>query len=206
MLLRLIPEKMNDKKAEGLMILASKNNKYYISIKGVSDTASNQKDHCIRLNASEFSVNNTKESAHWQTVEGLGYSGSAMALQPFNTSLEKDITQNPSLEYDFSIENADSALISLYLLPTRPANNQKYLRIGIFLDSGLPELFEFRTEGRSTIWKENVLRNQTIVKMPWKFKTSGKHTLHIIAVDPDVVIDQLLIDFKMNRAFYGVGE
>jgi len=30
--------------------------------------------------------------------------------------------------------------------------------------------------------------------------------LQIYAVDPDVVIDQLMIDLKMNREFYGIGE
>jgi len=205
-LLKLIPEKMNRKKAEGLLTLVSNGNKYYITIKGIADKTTDQKDRCIILKASEFTTNTPKELAHWQVIQGLGYSSSAMALQPFNAKLETDIIKNPSLEYEFSIENADSALISLNLLPTRPTDNQRSLRIAISIDGSTPKPYSIKTEGRSNEWKQNVLRNQSIMKIPLKFRTSGKHTLHIFAVDPDVVIDQLMIDFKIDRVFYGVGK
>jgi len=206
MLLKLIPEKMNGKSAEGILTLTSKGNLYYIDIKGIANTSSGQKDRCIRLNASEFTKNIAKESAHWQVMEGLGYSRSAMALQPFNAKPEQDVTQNPSLEYEFSIEKADSALIRFYLLPTHPTDSKMPLRIAVSIDGSTPKLFNIKTEGRSSTWKEYKLRNQAIVKTTWKFDTAGKHTLRIIAVDPDIVIDQLMIDFKMDRSIYGVGE
>ncbi|HEY5590280.1 MAG TPA: glycosyl hydrolase 115 family protein, partial [Paludibacter sp.] len=206
LLLKLVPEKMKDKIAEGLLSLSSNNKRYYVKVKGIYDAKSSQKDRCIRLKASEFTQNKVTELARWQSMEGLGYSQSAMSLQPFNAKLKIEFTQNPSLEYEFSIENADSALIRLYLLPTHPTDSNKPLRIAISIDGSTPKLFNIKTEGRSNIWKENKLRNQAIVKTQWKFNTSGKHTLRIFAVDPDVVIDQLMIDFKMDRSFYGVGE
>jgi hypothetical protein len=160
----------------------------------------------IRLKASDFSRNTRKDFAHWQSVEGLGYSASAMMLQPFNAKLNGDISKNPTLEYEFTITQADSAVVRLYLLPTHPADSHNALRIAVSIDVDVPQIFNIKTEGRSKAWKENVLRNQTIVKLPYKFSTSGKHKLTIFAVDTDMIIDQLLIDFKMNRQFYGVGE
>jgi len=206
LILKLIQQKMKGSEVNGLLTLSSKNNSYFIAIQGISDTVSSQKDRCIRLNASAFTRNNKKDSAGWQAVERLGYSRSAMLLQPYNSKLNPDLLQNPSLEYEFSIEKADSALIQLYLLPTHPPESDKALRIAVSMDGSLPKLFNIKTEGRSAAWKENVLRNRAIIKMPWKFSATGKHRLRIFAVDPDLIIDQLQIDFKINRTFYGVGE
>jgi len=203
--LSILPDKLNGETAEGLLTLRTNGNNYYIAVTAVSNSASSVKDNCIQLNASAFTQNKSTNVAHWQSVEGLGYSRSAMLLQPYDAKLHKDISKNPALEYEFVIEQADSALIRLYLLPTHPADSHNDLRIAVSVDNSTDQLFNIKTEGRSNMWKENVLRNQTIVKMPWKFTKAGKHTLRIIAVDPDVVFDQLMIDFKPGRQFYGVG-
>jgi len=206
LILDLIPEKMNGKTVDGLLTLYSGKKYYSLKVKGIFDSNFTQKDQSIRLKASDFTGNVEKSFAHWQVMEGLGYSRSAMALQPFDAKLNSDIIQNPTLEYEFDIESADSVLIRLYLLPIHPADSKSPLRIAVSIDGSTPRLFDFKTFGRSNAWKENVLRNQTIVKFPWKFTTSGKHIVRVFAVDPDVVIDQLMIDFKMDRSFYGVGE
>ena len=75
------------------MTLASNGNMYYLAIKGFADTATHQEDRCIGFKASGFTKNIAKEFAHWQKIEGLGYSGSAMALQPFNAKLSSEISR-----------------------------------------------------------------------------------------------------------------
>jgi len=204
LILKLIPEKMMGKTAFGLMTLNSNGNRYYVALKGTFNSESTQKDRCIRLNASGFTSNNSTYFAHWQMIDGLGYSHSAMLLQPFNCKLQTEIIQNPSLKYEFSIEKADSAIIRLYLLPTHPADSRNQLRIAVSIDNGVPKLYNFKTESRSNAWKENVLRNQAIVKIPWKFNSTGKHSVTLFSVDSDVAIDRLSIDFKVNRQFYGI--
>jgi len=202
--LSILSDKLTGKTAEGLLTLNTNGNNYYIAVKAISNPASSVKNNCIQLNASAFTHNKSTAAGHWQTIEGLGYSGSAMLLQPFDAKFHKDISENPALEYEFTIEHTDSALIRLYLLPTHPADSHNALRIAVSVDNSAPQLFNIETEGRSNAWKENVLRNQTIIKIPWRFNAGFKHTLRIIAVDPDIVIDQLMIDFKLNRQFYGV--
>ena len=203
--MHILPEKMTGNTADGLMILKTNGYNYYVAVKGVYDSSLSMKDNCIQLNASSFTQNRSTDFGHWQSIDGLGYSRSAMLLQPFNAKLDEDISENPALEYEFTTELADNALIRLYLLPTHPADSHNNLRVAVSIDNSAAQLFSIKTENRSNEWKENVLRNQTCVKIPWKFNRAGKHTLRIIAVDPDVVIDQLMIDFKPNRQFYGVG-
>ena len=205
LILKLVPKNMIGK-ANGLLVLNSNGNRYYVTIKGTFNPESTQIDNCIRLNASDFTANITTDFAHWQKTDGLGYSNSAMLLQPFNCKLQPETTQNPSLSYEFSIEKADSALIRLYLLPTHPADSHNQVRIAVSIDNSTPKTYNFKTESRSNTWKENVLRNQAIVKIPWKFEVSGKHIIKIYAIDPDVAFDRLLIDFKTDRRFYGIAE
>ncbi len=203
--LSVIANKLPGNSADGLLTLKTNENNYYIAVKAVFNSTLSAKNNCIQLNASAFTQNRSTDFCHWQSIEGLGYSRSAMLLQPFEAKLHKDISENPALEYEFTISQADSAYIRLYLLPTHPADSRNDLRIAVSVDNSAPQLFNIKTEGRSSAWKENVLRNQTIVKIPWKFSKAGKHVVRIIAVDPDVILDQLLIDFKTDRQFYGVG-
>jgi hypothetical protein len=159
----------------------------------------------IRFNASEFSLNTKTDSLQWKRTVGLGYSRLAMVLQPFGIKPNRSILENPSLEYQFTAAT-DSANVFLYLFPTHALDGGNNQRIAVSIDGGAPRTFNINAIGRNNEWKENVLRNQAIVKFPFRFKTVGKHTLRIYAVDPDMVVDQLLIDFKPDRKFYGVGE
>jgi hypothetical protein len=158
----------------------------------------------VRLKASEFTNNFTTSTLKWQKIDGLGYSLSAMVLQPFGIKPSENITENPSLEYVFSTK-ADSSTIFLYLLPTHALDGGNNQRIAISIDGCVPKTFNINTIGRSNAWRENVLRNQTVLKLPYRF-SYGRHSLKIYALDPDMVIDQILIDFKPRRKFYGVGE
>jgi hypothetical protein len=158
----------------------------------------------IRFKASEFSSNSRTNSLNWQQIEGLGYSRSGMVLQPFGVKPSEKVTDNPYLEYQFNTTK-DSANVFIYLLPTHALDGNSNQRIAVSIDSTQPKVFNINTIGRSNIWKENVLRNQAIVKFLTRF-SAGKHTVRIYAMDPDMVIDQLLIDFKLGRKFYGVGE
>lgn len=158
----------------------------------------------IRLKASEFSNNYTTSTLKWQQINGLGYSQSAMVLQPFGINPSENATDNPSLEYLFNTK-ADSATVFLYLLPTHALDGGNNQRIAVSIDGVMQKTFNINTIGRSNAWKENVLRNQTVLKLPYRF-SAGKHSLKIYALDPDMVIDQILIDFKPGRKFYGVGE
>jgi len=202
--LSIFPEKLTEKTAEGLLTLKTNGQNYYVAVKAISNSTLSVKDNCIKLNASAFTHNKSTVAGHWQMIEGLGYSRSAMLLQPFDAKLHKDISKNPVLEYEFTIEHTDSALIRLYLLPTHPADSRNDLRIAVSVDNSAPQLFNIKTEGRNNAWKENVLCNQTIVKIPWRFNVGFKHTLRIIAIDPDIVIDRLMIDFNPNRKFYNI--
>ena len=114
-------------------------------------------------------------------LHGLGYQSKAVNVLP-----------NSSLTFHFETSNTDSLKITVALVPNHPINGRQ-IRYSIALNDEKPQVFDYRTEGRSEEWKENVLTNQatrTSIHLPVK---SGKQTLYITALDEGVMVDQIKI-------------
>lgn len=131
-------------------------------------------------------------------IPGYGHSGRAMALQAASNGLE---TNAPRLTYDVLTMSTGNAEVRLYVLPTRPMNGGD-LRIAVSIDGGEPQVRSFKTEGRSTTWMHNVLRNQAIVTVKHDFQQAGRHTIQVFTPDRDVVVDQLAVEFQPDRSYY----
>ena len=126
--------------------------------------------------------NGTAYTAHkgdTPLAHGLGYQREAINL-PLNSTVS----------YPFETTSTDSIRIEVALAPNHPVNG-KTIRYSIAIDNEEPQIIDYRTEGRSEEWKENVLRNQAIRITGHAVKQSGKHTLNITALDEGVIVDQI---------------
>lgn len=112
---------------------------------------------------------------------GLGYHRGAIALE-----------KNSSVIYVVPSLFADSITIEVALLPNHPVDGDN-LRYAITVNSEVPLLADYRTEGRSEEWKLNVLRNQAIRKTQHELTSKGNCRITLIAIDEGVVIDQIKI-------------
>lgn len=109
---------------------------------------------------------------------GMGYQRGAIHL-----------SQGSAVSYDFTIETSDSVRIEIALVPNHPING-KTLRFATLLDSDVPRVIDYHTEGRSEEWKLNTLRNQAIKDISI-YVGKGKHTLTIKAIDEGVSVDMV---------------
>lgn len=123
-------------------------------------------------------------------ISGLGHSGSAVILK-----------KGESLNFNFETKNEGPAELRIYTLPKHAIDggNQRYK---VILDNLDPVEMNIRTIGRSEEWKLNVLRNQAIRKMPVQILKTGNHSLKITAIDDDIVLDQIQVEFNPKREFY----
>lgn len=119
---------------------------------------------------------------------GLGYQRKAITL-PVNTTVE----------YAFETSDTDSLWIEVALAPTHPVSGTD-LRYNISLNDAPIQTIDFRTEGRSEEWKQNVLRNQAIRLTGHQPEKAGKQLLKITTPDEGVIIDQIKI---RNTPVYG---
>jgi len=149
-------------------------------------------DKYIALNASGYTRSNGAKIVH-----GYGYSNSAMQLQLASVFTDSA----PYLEYDIYVWSVGDAEIRTYVLPIHPVNDGN-IRIAVSVDGKEPEIISFKTAFRSEVWKQNVLRNQAVAKAYHRFETAGEHTIRIYTPDPDIIVDQIMVDFHKDRKFY----
>lgn len=150
---------------------------------------------------------------HWVRLNDLGYSNGALealpiTIKPIGSTNQDSIKRNnSSVEFDFLTDTAIAPTVIIYSVPTHPVNNNFGVRYAIGIDESPLQIIETRTYGRSEEWKQNVLRNRAEKKIPMPFLSAGKHTLKIYAVDPGVILDQILIDIGgMKPSYSSIGE
>lgn len=142
----------------------------------------------------------------WMNVRGLGQSRNSNVVYPFQTKLSSFVLDNPCLEYRFTTQSTGQANLFVAMLPTHPVDGKSDVRYAISLDGKEPQIISFRTYDRDEQWKINVLRNQALTKTIQTIEKAGPHTLRIFAMDPGTALDQVMLDFKLDRKFYEIPE
>jgi hypothetical protein len=121
---------------------------------------------------------------------GLGHSQTALCLK-----------KGQELRYTFSTLSKGLAELRIYTLPNYAVDGGP-LRYEIHLNDETPVMVNTQTQGRSETWKLQVLRNQSVVKIKFNNLKPGLQTLRLVALDDDVVFDQVMLDFNLNRKGY----
>jgi hypothetical protein len=143
----------------------------------------------IAIQANQFVTQKVSENYKWKTINDLGYSSNAVTLFPFTQHYFKK--EKPSLSYKFDVQTEGEYEIEVHLLPAH-SNNFDH-EIGIQLDGNAMQFFKINTKDRDKTWKENILRNSAIVKLPASKIQKGKHTIKIEVNQTGIVLDQLAV-------------
>lgn len=139
----------------------------------------------------------------WERIEGLGRSGNSMQTSilkikadTIGTNMMSIKERSSWMEYEFYSFSDAAANLSLYALPTHPLNRNYSVRLGVSVDDGPIKVVDFRTFGRSEEWKQNVLSNQAERNLELAKLAKGKHKLRVYAIDPGLVLDRMVINFR----------
>ncbi len=138
----------------------------------------------------------TEESGA-QLIEGYGHSGRAVSLLPATDSLRH------SLRFEVFTASVGDAKIKVFVIPTHPVNGGE-MRVAFSVNGGPVAEKSFQTVFRSEPWKENVLRGQAVLEFDHEFTEPGIQTIELFALDENIVIDQLMVDFDPGRSHYRV--
>lgn len=140
-------------------------------------------DGSIVYNAARYNKATTA-----QPIPLLGHSMKAVDLQV-----------GGSLEYRFYAREGD-VLLHIALIPTLPDNGTMQ-RITVKVDGGQPLLISLNDDTSPQQRAQDVARGQAVRTLELRL-TGGNHTLTIAALDPNVIIDQWMIDYDRDRIFY----
>jgi hypothetical protein len=148
-------------------------------------------------NASAADRRTAAGQARWTTLDGLGTSGTAVALLPagLDSSWKQDDSRAPTLEYDFT-SNAGDANAWIDFLPAFRLYPGMKLRVTVSVDNAPSAVIE--VPGSSGDENENgairsraVQDNYVRAAVPLPGLTAGKHTFKIRALDPGAVLDRI---------------
>lgn len=142
----------------------------------------------IAWNASDYD-----SSASTQVISGLGLSNKALKLLKEGEAVYKVYTVS-----------AGESLLRVASIPNHPATQGADIRMQITIDDNMPQVISIKEVVRSEEWKENVLRNQSLKSLKINLSKSGEHTIRIKALDDGLILDQLMLDFIVDRQFYQI--
>lgn len=149
-------------------------------------------DQMIALNASQHT-----NKLRLEQIESLGHSGSAVRLP----TAKKTNVKQPHLEYRITTTSSGKANFRLGTIPIHPANRGE-MRCAIAIDNQKPMILSLNAGFLSDKWAENVLRNQALNKLEVYIDGCGEHIIRIYAIDEPIIVDQLMIDFNLERKSY----
>ncbi|WP_426484769.1 glycosyl hydrolase 115 family protein [Flavobacterium sp. 2] len=183
--------KLSDGKWNKMMSMHPRNLPVFDSVKKPESIVKVQKEttNRIAIQANTFVSQKGFKNYNWKTINGLGYSNNAITLFPLKQQYFK--TEKPFIIYEFEIMTAGEYEIEVRLLPTH-ANNFDH-EIGVQLDKTVLQNFKTNTKDRDKTWKENVLRNSAIVKLPASNLEKGKHIIKVEVNQTGIVLDQLAV-------------
>ncbi len=187
--------KMSNGKWNHMMSMHPRNLPVFDSIKKTEfskEVSISETSNKTFIQANQFVAKKGVNEYQWKTINGLGYSDNAITLFPLKQHYFK--TEKPSVSYEFEIEKAGDYEIEIHLLPTH-SNNFDY-EIEVQTDGDKTQSFSINSKERDKTWKENVLRNSAIVKLPVSITNIGKHTITITVNQTGIVLDYITVNAK----------
>ena len=119
----------------------------------------------------------------------LGHSGKAVKLP-----------KGASLSYDFYSEMSGDARFTIAVVPCF-LNAVKDMRVSVSIDRAEPVICQLKEVYNSKDWKFDLWRGQTL-KSFYVTLPGGTHNVTIKALDDNVMIDQWVLDYDVDREYY----
>ena len=119
----------------------------------------------------------------------LGHSGKAVKLP-----------KGASLSYDFYSDKSGDARFTIAVIPCF-LNAVRDMRVSVSIDRGEPVICQLKEVYNSKDWKFDLWRGQTL-KSFYVTLPGGSHNVTIKALDDNVMIDQWVLDYDVDREYY----
>jgi hypothetical protein len=141
----------------------------------------------ISMEAEHFSKSlKGRKGGKWKTVKNLGRSGDGVTVFPKTLPrYEGYLTHAPTLSYDFHSFSEGEMTIDLYFLPIKPINPSYRSETAVSIDGAKPV--------KPSLVQQSVLDNLALYRCKYSLKNKGPHTLKIMMIDPQIVIDKIVI-------------
>ncbi len=132
---------------------------------------------------------NGKPYEEIKTAPLLGHSNKAVKLP-----------KGASLCYNFYSNQSGDARFTLATIPGYAANN-KSMRVSVSIDHAEPVVCQLQEVYNSKQWKLDLWRGQAL-KSFYVTLPCGNHNIEIKALDDNIIVDQWILDYDVDREYY----
>ncbi|MEI6178284.1 MAG: hypothetical protein WCS43_15435, partial [Verrucomicrobiota bacterium] len=146
----------------------------------------------VSMEAEHFTKKESRGGAAWDVVKGLGRSGDSVTVFPPTVASQTELagirSSSPSMQYEIYLFHSGEARLDIDCLPTKAVAPSRGVSVAVSIDGQEPQI----VDGKGGDVLTNLRRMTTKVNIT----EPGKHTLTVWMVDPAVVIDKLVLDFR----------
>lgn len=146
-----------------------------------------------RWAAADFAAKQDRPDAAWTVIAGLGRSGRAMTILPFDAATPADLSAGPRLDFTFALPEPTACQLRLEVLPTHPLIPGRGLRLAVAVDDAPPQEIVIPVTDASPAWAQGVLDNRLRTTVTLPTLAAGSHCLRLFMVDAGVVLDTLTL-------------
>ncbi len=155
----------------------------------------------VSMEAEHYTRKVDTASAHWDKMDGLGNTLSALTIFPLTAPSVMPPEDSPRLEYQMYLFDSGKVQVETILSPTLNFVAGRGLRFAISLDDQPPQVVtavpaDYSVGGGdgNRDWEQAVSNNARKVTTSLAVPAPGRHTLKIWMVDPGVVLQKIIVD------------
>lgn len=162
----------------------------------------------VSMAAAHYTRKTSAGNYKWIRIQDYGRTQSGMrSVSPLNAPSAEPGKDSPYLEYKMYLFHSGKVNVDGIFGPTMNFNPEHGVRYAISFDNQKPRIVtlvpqKYNAGNGNFQWARSVTDNAHYSKTSWTLDKSGYHTLKIWMVDPDVVLEKIVVDCGGVRKSY----
>jgi hypothetical protein len=164
-------------------------------------------DGYVSIEAEHYTKKADAGNAHWDKIDDLGRTLSAMTIFPVTAESVTPPKDSPCLEYKMYLFHAGKIEVEAIVAPTLNFVPGRGLRFAVSFDEQPPQIIEivpanFIAQHGNMDWEKTVADGVRKVKSTHTLSEAGSHTLKVWMVDPAVVLEKIVVNTGGVKSSY----
>ena len=161
----------------------------------------------VSIEAEHYTKNIPAGEAGREKIEDYGRTLSAMSIMPMNTPSAMPPDSSPCLEYKMYLFTPGKLTVMAAFAPTLNFIPGRGLRYAVSFDDEIPRAVDivprdFDARNGNREWEDSVRNAARTVQSTHVLSETGYHTLKIWMVDPEVVLEKIVVDLGGLKPSY----
>ncbi|OIR05272.1 hypothetical protein GALL_125840 [mine drainage metagenome] len=159
-------------------------------------------DGVVSIEAQHFDKAVDGDGTKWTVLPGYGRTLSAVTTLPGTAASSTPGGASPHIDYTIHLFKPGEVAVDLYAAPTLAWAPGRGVRCAVSIDEGKPVVVDFQADRSEAAWNKAVSDSIRIAVTHHAIAAAGDHVLRIWRIDPDVVLEKIVVDAGGLRPSY----